>query len=257
MSAVLRSVSYLDFQKICMTVGQAIRVEPNPSASIPAYLIRLCFNELLMAEHKALYKKDVYTSSAQLCANHTVEEITGERLLTVINFPRKQIGKNMSDCLITGVQKETSNAEEKRASTVFMKPSSQVALGAKVSLLAEDVVFDHNSRDLNWGEFLTADLRIGTLEEFQDLHPLTGIVNRVLFSINLGELGKRTCIAMLNNEVSLDSLIGRQVLVLTNLDPNDKIELFLGSGNESILCTFGGRSVLEPAKIVENGFKLA
>ena len=254
---MIRPISFPEFQKICFTVGRAVEVKPNPSALIPAYLIRLNLGQCLSGEHKALYKKDVYTSSAQLCTNHRVEDIRDQLLLTVINFPRKQVGKNMSDCLVTGVQKETQNKDEKRESTVFVRPSSPIELGSRVTLLATEEFLLTNPRDLNWPEFLLADLRIGTLEGFQELIPVSENINKVFFNINLGELGVRTCIAMLNNEVNPESFISKQVMVLTNLDEASKIEYFSATGDEVILCTFAGKVVLEPGISVDNGFKLA
>ena len=257
-------VSYSDFQKIILTVAKAVKVEQNSKASNTAYLIKLILNETLINEHQSLYKKDLYSSSAQLCKNHTIEEITDRPLLVVLNFPRKQVGKTMSDCLTTGVQKDTSDLNEKKDSTVFMTPSHVVEWGSRVGLLAEEELINTNPRDLNWPTFVMCDLRIGTLEEFQSLIPVTENVNQVLFRIHLGEiLGSRNCIARLHTALDARALIGKQVMVLTNLDETSKTDLFsvadsyTPSGDEVILCTIGGCSVLEPAKCVENGFKLA
>ena len=259
MSAALltRPISYLDFQKVFFTVGQAAGVKVNPSASIPAYLIELRLNNTLMSDHETKHKKKVYTSSAQLCANHEASDILGRNLLTVINFPRKQIGKMMSDCLITGVQNDSNIPEEKRMSTVFMTPSSPVELGSRVGLLAREEFLAENPRDLSWGEFFTLDLRIGAIIDCQALIPMTETINKVVFSIDLGKFGLKTCVAMLSSEISPESLLGRQVLVLTNLDESSKVELFGDAGLETVLCTIGGKVLLQPAIAVENGFKLA
>ena len=251
-----------EFSRIGLTIAQAVKVELNKKATKPSYKLQLDLGAALIEEHKKLYKKPVYSSSAQLCSNHCIEDLTGQQMLTVINFPRKQIGTSMSDCLTTGVLKESADEQEKRDSTVFVKPSTVVPLGSKVSLLAEKECFQTNPRDIVWTDFLKLDFRIGTLAACDYLKPITEEINQVLFAIELGELGSRTCIARLSLENGMN-LIGKQVLVLTNLDPVSKEELFSledykPCGEEVVLCTVdGGKAVLEPGKLVENGLKLA
>jgi len=256
-SSCLRPVDYSVFQKLRMTIGKAVKVEQNPSAIHVAYLIRLVLSQPLIEEHTRLYKKNVYTSSAQLCANHAIEDILEQNLLTVINFPRKQIGKSMSDCLTTGVQKETTDQIVKQSSTVFVRPSGPVELGSRVGILAEEEIFTSNPRDLNWGEFFSLDLRIGTLIEFQSLTQSSEIINKVFFSLDLGEMGIKRCVSLLKADTSPDVFLGKQVLVLTNLNEEAKRELFDASTDDVVLCTIAGHTVLEPAIPVENGFKLA
>ena len=41
-------------------------------------------------------------SSAQVTALYTPEELVGRLVVGVVNFPRKQIGPLMSECLVTG-----------------------------------------------------------------------------------------------------------------------------------------------------------
>lgn len=252
-------VSYQAFRMVFLTIGEARQVKTNKSATLPAYLIKLIFNQELICQHTALYKKNEYSSSAQLCSRHTIDEIQGQQLLTVINFPRKQVGKHMSDCLVTGVQKECSNLQEKKESTVFIKPSSVIELGARVGLLAEEELITENPRDIEFWNFLSLDLRIGTLEECQELQEIKEAVNQVFYRINLGdELGTRRCIARLHATTPPEAFVGKQVLVLTNLDLESKEQLFgVANGEEVILCTVAGVSILEPAIPVENGYKLA
>lgn len=253
-------ITYETFRKVCLTIGKAVSVAPNASAAIPAYKINLDMGIGLATEHKAInHDKPYYTSSAQLCANHTEEDLIGRLILTVINFPRKQIGKMMSDCLVTGVQKEGLGPDEKRTSTVFMTTSHIVDGGARVSILAEKEILKTNPRDIVWTDFLALDLRIGTVEAYEICLEKTKEINTVLFHLNLGgEMGLQLCVGLLNKEYDLSSLIGRQVLVLINLGALAKKELFGIEEIGPVLLTVGGGSaVLEPAKPVENGFKLA
>jgi predicted nucleic acid-binding protein len=56
---------------------------PNKKARIPAYLLSLELSSELLDEHDKLYKKKVYSSSAQITNQHTVEELEGSLLLCV------------------------------------------------------------------------------------------------------------------------------------------------------------------------------
>ena len=50
-------------------------------------------------------------------------------MLVVANFPRKQIGPRMSDCLMTGVQTNCQDVEARRDSTVLVACSHAVEPG--------------------------------------------------------------------------------------------------------------------------------
>lgn len=253
----ISAINYINFRKVCLTIGETKAVKLNPSALVPAYLIELIFNSNLMDIHKITTKKEVFTSSAQLVSNHTPENITNQQILTVINFPRKQIGKIMSDCLVTGVQRPDGSSEEKRLSTVFMTTTSSVELGARVGILAQNEITTTNIRNLEWHDFTRLDLRIGTIETC--LESLTvDSLNKVLFHIHLGGESLKKCAGILQESVDANSFIGRQVLVLRNLDDTSKAQYFGEMGAiDAVLCTVNGRSALTPAIPVENGYKLA
>lgn len=87
-----------------------------------------------MQEHQRLHGKSLYASSAQLTVQHTTEEVNGKTLLTVANFPRKQIGPRMSDCLITGVQVNSCEESTRKASTVMVQCSHAVQPGMLITV---------------------------------------------------------------------------------------------------------------------------
>jgi tRNA-binding protein len=250
------------FSQVILSIGRVSDVRLNESAKIPAYLIQLVFSEGLMKEHFDLSKKRFYTSSAQLVSNHTEEDICGNMLLSVINFPRKQIGKVMSDCLVTGVQKELISSEGKRETTIFMRPSKDVLAGSRVDILPELVgpsVVDANPRNLSWPEFMDLDLRIAEVEGFEILsRDFKSTLLKVKCIVNLGEMGRVTCMAAFSKEFEIKTFLSRQILVLTNLNQEQISDLFeIDFESEVVALTVAASAVLEPAKRVEPGFKLA
>ena len=247
-------ITLAQFQKIYLTIGTIVSAESNPKARVPAYLIALNVGDKLLEEHETLYKKKAYASSAQLCANHTVEELRGSSALCVTNFARKQIGPNMSDCLVTGVQMPGLLPDEKRATTVYMRPTSDVPPGSRVGLFGQDEVLAANPRDLTWDGFALADLRIGTVTKC-DVVDIAQSIARLLLQIDFGD-GPVASAAWMAQDFPIERLLGRQVLALTNLCPED-LSAHFGSKVAAVVCSVAGKALLEPAKPVRNGFKLA
>lgn len=86
------TITWSDFEKIDMRTGTILRVEDYPEARNPAYKIYIDFGEL--GERK---------TSAQLTKLYSKDELVGKQIIAVVNFPPKQIGKFMSECLVLGV----------------------------------------------------------------------------------------------------------------------------------------------------------
>lgn len=86
------TISYDDFQKVEMRLGEIVAVEEFPRARNPSYKIRVYFGEEI----------GYRWSSAQL-TTYTREELLGRQVIAVVNFPPKNIAGFMSECLILGV----------------------------------------------------------------------------------------------------------------------------------------------------------
>lgn len=86
------TLSFDDFLKVELRVGRVVSAEAFPQARKPAYILHVDFGpELGMRK-----------SSAQVTLHYRADELVGRLVVAVVNFPPKQIGPLMSECLVTG-----------------------------------------------------------------------------------------------------------------------------------------------------------
>jgi tRNA-binding protein len=88
----METISWNDFEKVAMHVGTIIEVHDFPEAKKPAYQLRIDFGSLI----------GIKKSSAQITSRYQKEDLIGKQIIAVVNFPVKQIGKFMSECLVLG-----------------------------------------------------------------------------------------------------------------------------------------------------------
>ena len=81
-----------DFQRVDLRVGTIIAVDHFPEARKPAYKLKVDFGEEI----------GVKSSSAQITDRYKAQELVGKQVLGVVNFPPRQIGPFISECLVTG-----------------------------------------------------------------------------------------------------------------------------------------------------------
>ena len=109
------SIGWDDFARVELRVGRVVTADAFPEARKPAYKLVIDFGpEIGMRK-----------SSAQLTALYRLEELVGRLVVGVVNFPPKQIGPFVSECLVTGFPDENGNV-------ALCVPDKAVPLGAKL-----------------------------------------------------------------------------------------------------------------------------
>lgn len=108
-------ITYDDFEKIEIRVGDVVAVDVFPEARNPAYKLTIDFGP------KIGRKK----SSAQITTLYTPSELVGKQVVAVVNFPPKQIGPFISEVLTLGVTDEDGNV-------VLLTPTQTAKKGSRM-----------------------------------------------------------------------------------------------------------------------------
>jgi len=109
-------LSWQEFERTEMRVGTIIAVNDFPEARKPAYQLTIDFGEAI----------GVRKSSAQITKHYQKEELLNRQIIAVVNFPRKQIGKFMSECLVLG-------AIETEGNVVLLQPDFKIENGLRIA----------------------------------------------------------------------------------------------------------------------------
>jgi tRNA-binding protein len=109
------TIDWNDFTKVELRVGRVVSAAVFPEARKPAYVLHVDFGKDL----------GIRKSSAQVTALYSPRELTGKLVVAVVNFPGKQIGPLMSECLVTGFHNENGEV-------ALCVPDRDVPLGAKL-----------------------------------------------------------------------------------------------------------------------------
>ena len=111
----METITWGEFEKVELRVGRVLSAEKFPEARKPAYVLHVDFGPEIGTRK----------SSAQITVHYQPDELVGRLVMGVVNFPKKQIGPLMSECLITGF----TDAD---GAIVLCTPDQDVPLGSKL-----------------------------------------------------------------------------------------------------------------------------
>ncbi|MCT6698267.1 tRNA-binding protein [Rheinheimera sp. 4Y26] len=109
-------ISWDDFMQVELRVGTIVAAEVFPEARKPAWKLTVDFGPDIGQRR----------SSAQLTALYQPEQLIGKQVLAVLNFPPKQIGPFVSECLVTGFYRDDG-------AVVLAVPDQPVPNGARLA----------------------------------------------------------------------------------------------------------------------------
>ena len=112
---VMEEISWGDFEKVELRVGTIMEVEEFPEARRPAWKLTIDFGDEI----------GIKKSSAQITVLYSKEDLLDKQVVAVVNFPRKQIGPFMSECLVTGFN-------DSEGAIVLISPDIKVPNGQKL-----------------------------------------------------------------------------------------------------------------------------
>ena len=108
------TISFEDFSKIDLRIGTIIEVSNFEEAHKPAYKLTIDFGDL-----------GIKKSSAQITTLYSKADLQNRQIVAVVNFPKKQISKFMSECLVMGAVKDDD--------VYLLQPESKVKNGSLVN----------------------------------------------------------------------------------------------------------------------------
>jgi len=108
-------ITYEDFKRVDIRIGTVLSVKNNEKARQSALVLEVDFgNEI-----------GIKTTSAKITHYYNSDNLVGEQLIAVCNFPTKNIAGVVSEILILG-------AIEKDGKVVLVHPSQKVENGLEV-----------------------------------------------------------------------------------------------------------------------------
>ncbi|MFV1594791.1 tRNA-binding protein [Phaeobacter sp. JH20_36] len=111
----MADISFDEFLKVDVRVGEVVHAEDYPEARKPAIKMWVDFGDDI----------GIKKTSAQVTAHYTAETLLGKQVMAVVNFPPRQIGKFMSEVLVLGLPDATGEI-------VLIGPDGPVPSGGRM-----------------------------------------------------------------------------------------------------------------------------
>jgi tRNA-binding protein len=108
-------LTWNEFERTDMRVGTILEVNDFPEARKPAYQLTIDFGSEI----------GIRKSSAQITKRYQKEDLVDRQIVAVVNFPRKQIGKFMSECLVLGAVGEEGDV-------ILLAPDFKIPNGLRI-----------------------------------------------------------------------------------------------------------------------------
>ena len=108
-------LTWNEFERTDMRVGTIIEVNDFPEARKPAFQLTIDFGSEI----------GIRKSSAQITKRYTNEDLLNRQIISVVNFPKKQIGKFMSECLVLGAVGEQGDV-------ILLAPDFKIENGLRI-----------------------------------------------------------------------------------------------------------------------------
>lgn len=109
------NLTWQDFEKAEMRVGTILEVNDFPAAKKPAYQLTIDFGTAI----------GILKTSAQITKRYSKEDLVNRQIVAVVNFPKKQIGKFMSECLVLGAVGDENDV-------VLLAPDFKIENGLRI-----------------------------------------------------------------------------------------------------------------------------
>lgn len=108
-------LTWNEFEKTDMRIGTIIEVNDFPEARKPAFQLTIDFGSEI----------GIRKSSAQITKRYQKEDLINRQIVAVVNFPKKQIGKFMSECLVLGAVGEEGDV-------ILLAPDFKIENGLRI-----------------------------------------------------------------------------------------------------------------------------
>ncbi|OIV41274.1 tRNA-binding protein [Flavobacterium johnsoniae] len=108
-------LTWNEFERTDMRIGTIIEVNDFPEARKPAFQLTIDFGAEI----------GIRKSSAQITKRYQKEDLVNRQIVAVVNFPRKQIGKFMSECLVLGAVGEEGDV-------ILLAPDFKIENGLRI-----------------------------------------------------------------------------------------------------------------------------